>query len=133
MDINLVELDLSTIQQLQGGAVFKQVQKLIAMAVSDCESRITDRRPRKILLCLEVSPKTRVEMIDDTHSETVLDGLKLRLKKDVKFPTRETIEFDCAVGENHALLFNPDSPHNHRQVGLPLTFESEPRTVPMTA
>jgi hypothetical protein len=50
---------------------------------------------------------------------------------DIKCPTRKTIEFDCGVGENHALLFNPDNPHNHRQAGLPLVFEGEAEVVPM--
>ncbi len=134
MEINLVELDLSTIQQLQGGAVFQQAQKLIAAAVADCENRPAEERPRKVSIQLEILPVSRFEEIDDAHTKRVLDGVKLRLQMDVKCPTRKTMEFDCGVGENHALMFNPDSPHNHRQAGLPLTFDEEGRvTVPMTA
>lgn len=133
MEINLVELNLATIQQLQEGAIFQQVQRLIAGAVADCENRPAEERARKVSIQLEILPVSRLEEIDDTHTRRVLDGVKLRLQMDVKCPTRKTIEFDCGVGENHALLFNPDSPHNHRQAGLPLTFENEPATVPLTA
>lgn len=133
MEINLVELNLATIQQLQEGAIFHQVQRLIAGAVADCENRPAEERARKVSIQLEILPVSRLEEIDDTHTRRVLDGVKLRLQMDVKCPTRKTIEFDCGVGENHALLFNPDSPHNHRQAGLPLTFENEPATVPLTA
>jgi hypothetical protein len=134
MEIPLIELDLSTLQQLQGGAVFQQVQKLIAAAVADCEHRPSEERARKVSIQLEILPVSRMEEIDEQHSRRVLDGVKLRLQMDVKCPTRKTIEFDCGVGENHALLFNPSSPHNHRQAGLPLTFEHEASpTVPMRA
>lgn len=133
MEINLVELNLATIQQLQNGGVFQQVQRLIAAAVADCENRPAEERPRKVSIQLEILPVSRLEEIDDQHTRRVLDGVKLRLQMDVKCPTRKTIEFDCGVGDNHALLFNPDSPHNHRQAGLPLTFENEPQTVPLSA
>lgn len=134
MEINLVELNLETIKELQQGAVFQQVQKLIASAVADCESRVGEKRPRKVVIQLEIEPVTRLEEIDDEHTRRVLDGVKLRLQMDLKCPTRKTIEFDCGVGDNHALLFNPENPHNHRQAGLPLTFEGEARdVVPLTA
>lgn len=134
MDINLIELNLSTLQQLQGGAVFQQAQRLIQQAVADCENRVSEKRPRKVVIQLEVEPVTRLEQIDEEHTRRVLDGVKLRLQMDVKCPTRKTIEFDCGVGEGHALLFNPENPHNHRQAALPMTFDSEPREiVPMGA
>jgi len=129
VEINLVELNLSTIQQLQEGAVFQQVQKLIAAAVADCENRPNEERARKVSIQLEILPVSRLEEIDDAHTRRVLDGVKLRLQMDVKCPTRKTIEFDCGVGENHALMFNPESPHNHRQAGLPLTFDGDVREV----
>lgn len=130
MELNLVELNLATIEQLQDGAIFQQVQKLIAQAVTDCENRISEKRPRKIVLQLEIEPMTRSEEIDETHSRRVLDGVKLRLQMDIKCPTRKTIEFDCGVGDGHVLLFNPDNPHNHRQAPLPFTVEGN-ATVPM--
>lgn len=134
MEINLVELNLETIKELQGGAVFQQVQKLIAAAVADCESRIGEKRPRKVVIQLEIEPVTRVDQINDEHFQNVLDGVKLRLQMDLKCPTRKTIEFDCGVGDNHSLMFNPENPHNHRQAGLPFTIEGEPRNVvPLTA
>lgn len=132
MQINLVELDLNTLHQLQDGAIFEQVQKLIKQAVADCENRPGEERARKVTLQLELKPVTEYEEIDDTHTRKVLSGLKLSLQMDVKCPTRKTIEFDCGVGEGHALLFNPDSPHNHRQAALPLTLDGD-ATVPMTA
>lgn len=131
MEINLVELDLNTLHQLQGGAIFEQVQKLIKQAVADCENRPAEDRARKVTIQLEMKPVTRIEDIDETHRRLVLDGLKLSLQMDVKCPTRKTIEFDCGVGDGHALLFNPDSPHNHRQAPLPLTLDA-PDTVAMS-
>jgi len=132
--LNLVELNLATLQQLQDGAVFQQAQKLIQQAVADCESRLGEKRPRKVVIQLEIEPVTSLIDIDEEHTKRILDGVKLRLQMDIKCPTRKTIKFDCGVGEGHALLFNPDNPHNHRQAGLPLTFDGEAReTVPLSA
>ena len=133
MEINLVELNLATLQQLQNGDVFRQAQKLIQQAVADCESRLAEKRPRKVVIQLEIEPVTSLIEVDDEHTKRVLDGVKLRLQMDIKCPTRKTMEFDCGVGDGHALLFNPDNPHNHRQAALPLTFEGEVATVPMAA
>jgi hypothetical protein len=130
MEINLIELDLTTLKELQGGAVFQQVQKLLSAAVADCENRCGEERDRVVTLKLAIKPVTRSEEIDDSHSRKVLDGVKLKLEMDLKCPTRRTIEFDCGVGDNHALLVNPDSPYNHRQAALPLTFEGA-ASVPM--
>lgn len=134
MELNLVELNLATIQQLQDGAVFQQAQKLIQQAVADCESRLTEKRPRKVVIQLEIEPVTALVDIDEENTKRVLEGVKLRLQMDIKCPTRKTMEFDCGVGEGHSLLFNPENPHNHRQAGLPLTFDGDARaTVPLTA
>jgi len=130
--VAVVELNLGTIHQLQGGAIFEQAQKLIQAAVTDCENRPGEERPRKVVLMLELTPITRIEDIDETHTRRVLDGVKLKFHMDVKCPTRRTIEIDCGVGEGHQILFNPDSPHNHRQEPLPLTFENE-QIVPIRA
>lgn len=131
MEINLIELDLTTLKELQNGAVFQQVQRLIAAAVTDCENRPSEKRPRKVILQLELEPTTRVEEVDERNHRVVLDGIKLNLQMDIKCPTRKSIQFDCGVGSGHTLLFNPDSPHNHKQAPLPLTFEGS-ATVPMS-
>lgn len=131
MNINLVELDLASLQQLQGGQVFNQVSKLIASAVADCENRPAEERERVIVLKLSIRPESSVQEIDENTTRRVIDSLKLKLDMDLKCPTRRTIEFDCGLGEDHKLLFNPHSPHNHRQQPLPLVLDGEVTTVKM--
>lgn len=130
MDLNLVELNLETIRDLQDGAIFQQVQKLIASAVADCEARPGEERSRKINIQLELKPVAAVRDLDDKHSVRVLDGVKLYIHMDLKCPTRKSAEIDCGVGEGHALLFNPESIYNHRQALLPGTIDGV-ASVPM--
>jgi hypothetical protein len=131
-ELNLVELNLDTLGQLMDGQILAQFERLLEQAIADCEKRPNEAKSRKVIAILNITPKTRVEQIDDTHTRTVLDGLGLTLDMDVKVPARKTIEFDCGVGIGHKLLFNPHNAHNHRQQPLPLVLEGS-ATVPMRA
>lgn len=124
----VLKLDMETLKQLGGGAAFLQIQKLLEQAVFDIKSRPGDKRARKVVLALELTPKTHNETSEDGLSKQLhLDGVSTKLHMDVKLPPRRTIEFDMGVSDNNELLFNPYCPANWRQSTLPtLDAESNP-------
>jgi len=127
----LLELDFSTFAQLGNGQLERQVQKLIRQAVQDMENRPGEKRARKVRIILSLSPKTHVEANEmNGASEVVLDGAGLKVECGLVVPTRQSMEFDVGFGIDHQVLFNPDSPHNHRQRMLP-AMDVDEATVPM--
>lgn len=121
MVINLHELTLENLAKLQDGAAVAQLMQLIEQAVRDVENRPGDKRARKVILQLEISPKA--QWIDDPADENRkiihLHGAGLTIKMDARLPSRHTIQYDCGVNEHHRLVFNPDSPQAHLQPTLP--------------
>lgn len=122
-ELNLTELSLTTLQELGEGNAFRQVQALLHQAVADCKNRMTEKRARKLVIQLELSPRVRQEDYGDNQSRMVLDGVSLKIQMDLKQPSRKTLEYDCGITESNGLVFNPASPHNHRQMTLPIADE----------
>ena len=127
---DLLELDFSTFAQLGNGQLERQVQKLIRQAVQDMENRPGEKRARKVRITMSLTPKTHVEANEVSGAnEVILDGAGLKVECGLAVPTRQSMEFDVGFGEEHQVLFNPSSPHNHRQRMLPTMVDSD--TVPM--
>lgn len=119
MQINLVELDLASLEQLGGGAAFEQVRRLIEEAVDDMNRRPGDKGKRTIKINLVFEPITRVEQLDEQNFRTVLDGVSLSIEMDFTRPKRKALGYDLGLAAGGRLVFNPDSPHNHRQQVFP--------------
>jgi hypothetical protein len=113
----LLDFDLRTLEKLGNGNAVRQFEALLTQCLTDIDNRQGDKRARKLKLQIEVFPKTHME--DDEHGKPVrvLDGVGLRITMDAKLPTRQTIDYDCALDEGR-LLFNPWSPTNWRQQSL---------------
>lgn len=119
MPINLERLTLASLAALDGGVAVKQFLRLLEQAQNDIQSRPGEKRARKIQIVLSLAPKTVVDHDADTgHSETVLTGCSLGIFLDVKLPNRRTMEYDLGIGADGSLLFNRDSPFDHRQPTL---------------
>lgn len=117
---NLIEFDLASLAELGDGHAFRQVQILLAQAVLDCRSRPLEKGARKMTVQFELAPRVRQEDYGEQgQTRTVLDGITLKIKMDVRCPARQTLDYDCGVTEKNQLVFNPQDAYNHRAVTLP--------------
>lgn len=124
----LLEFDLETLRQLGGGAVFNQIARLIQQCVDDCEKRPGEKRARKVMINLELSPKSHEEPgIEEDSVRLLADGIDLVIKCDNKLPNRKSMSFDCGIAKGGKLLFNPHNPINHRQMPLPIVIDQKSR------
>ncbi len=120
MASELSEFSLENLALLDDGLVVRQVALLIRSAVADIKSRPGEKRPRKIQIQVELTPKTvREEDEDGQRVHTLLTGVAMKVGLDCKLPNRKTLEYDLGVaGSQDRLLFNPNSPYDHRQKTL---------------
>jgi hypothetical protein len=109
----LLPLTLDTIHQLHDPD--KAFQIALQRAVKDCIDRPSDERSRKVTLQINLTPVK--EVIDNVISCEGAHGL---FQVRCKIPDWETRTYDFGVRTNGALVFNPDSPGNHRQKAFDL-------------
>ena len=123
---HLLDFDLETLRQLGNGAVFNQIMRLIEQCVDDCQRRPGEKRPRKVMIQLNISPKSHDEAgIDEDTVRKVADGIELMVTADNKLPNRKSMSFDCGIGPGNKILFNPYNPVNHRQLPLPVVLDQK--------
>lgn len=124
---HLLDFDLETMRELGGGAPFRQIMRLVEQCVKDCEDRPREARPRKVMICLEITPKTseQPDSIDEDSFKVVADGLGLKILCDNKLPNRKSMSFDCGIAPGNKILFNPYNPTNHRQLPLPVVVDQK--------
>lgn len=124
---HLLDFDLETLRRLGNGAVFTQIMRLLDQCVDDCQKRPAEKRPRKVMIQIELAPKYHEEPgIDEDTTRNVVDGLDLVIKCDNKLPNRKSMSFDCGIGPGNKILFNPYNPVNHRQMPLPIVLDQKP-------
>jgi hypothetical protein len=111
--MGLQRLSLESIKELDGGAAMHTFQDAVQRAVKDCIERPGDKRARKVVLQLALVP---VPMI--TGNTIDCDGAKGAFQCKVKIPDWETREVDFGVQNSGDLIFNPDSPRDHRQMTM---------------
>ena len=111
--MSLKRLSLESIKELDGGAAMQTFQTAVQRAVKDCIDRPGDKRPRKVVLQLAITPVPVIQgnVID-------CDGAKGAFQCKVKIPDWETRTVDFGVQNSGDLIFNPDSPHDHRQTTM---------------
>lgn len=123
---HLVDFDLETLRQLGNGMVFNQVMRLIQQCVEDCSARPLEKRPRKVLIVINLTPKTHDEPgIDEDTVRQIADGIGMVIQCDNKLPNRKSMSFDCGIGKGGKILFNPHNPVNHRQMPLPIVLDQK--------
>ena len=113
MPHQLLRLSLQNISQLDSGLAMEMFQGNLRRAVKDCLDRPTDRRARKVTLQVNLTPVTEIRgnIVD-------CDGAKGVFLCKAKLPDFESREVDFGVQQSGELLFNPDSPQNHKQMTL---------------
>lgn len=116
--MGLQRLSLESMKRLDAGRAMEAFQLCVERATQDCVDRPGDNRARKVLLQMTFKPVTVV------NGNTIdCDGAKGSFQCRVKIPDWETQEVDFGVretrderGDKHAtLVFNEDSPRDHRQ------------------
>ena len=108
--MSLKQLTLQTLQDLDFGKASMGFQRLLTQAVLDCINRPADDRIRKITMQLNLKPVA--ETVGNTIS---CEGAKGVFQMRLHIPDMETPEVDFGVRENGMLVFNEDSPREHRQ------------------
>ena len=111
--MSLLRLNLESIKELDGGATMQTFQDAVQRAVKDCIDRPGDKRARKVVLQLALTPVPNISgnVID-------CDGAKGVFQCRVKIPDWEMREVDFGVQNSGDLIFNPDSPRDHKQMTL---------------
>jgi hypothetical protein len=113
MSSNLKRVSLNTMGELDGGLAATTFQDALKRAVKDCIERPGDKRPRKVILQMTLVP---VPVISGNTIDC--DGAKGSFQCRVKIPDWEAREVDFGVQNSGDLIFNPDSPRDHRQMTL---------------
>jgi len=111
--MGLKRLTLETIKDLDSGIAMETFSIAVQRAVKDCLDRPGDKRARKVMLSLNITPKAVV-----TNNTIDCEGARGIFQCKVKIPDWETREVDFGVQQDGNLIFNPDSPTDHRQMTL---------------
>jgi len=110
---NLLRLTAETLHQVDFGKATEAFQRLLKRAVLDCEDRPTMKKARKVTLEVQLTPEPEFE--GNTVNCYTAKGV-LVVKSSV--PDYATNEIDFGIRNNGELVFNPDSPGNHRQMTM---------------
>ena len=127
MSNQLIKLTLDKMGQIDSGRAMVAFQNCLQRAVQDCIDRPGVKTKRKVILEIQVWP---VPYVDGNTIDC--ESISATIKAKCGIPQYETQELDFGFKNNGDLVFNPDSPTNHRQQ----TFDemrdpdpNEPRTV----
>lgn len=106
----LKRLTLKTMEQLDYGKAMIAFQRQLERAVHDCIDRPGDKRARKITLQFNVVPIPEIDG-NTIHCDSAKGTFTIRCK----VPDYETSIVDFGITREGDLVFNPDSPADHRQ------------------
>lgn len=108
--MGLKELTLENLKDLDYGKASLTFDKALRRAVADCLDRPGDNRARTVSLELKLSP------VSDVVGSTIsCEGAKGVFKVKCSIPNWETQMVDFGVKRDGRLVFNEDSPRDHRQ------------------
>lgn len=109
----MLRLTLDAMRELDGGRAMETFQDAVRVAVKDCIDRPGDKRPRKVVLQLTLKP---VPVIEGNTIDC--DGANGAFQCKTMLPQYETREVNFGVQQSGDLIFNPDSPTDHKQATL---------------
>jgi len=119
MALDLREVSIENLCYLDGGVAVEQIRRLLTEANRDIQSRPGVGGARTLKITLKLTPKVHKDVDNDTgRTETHLLGVGLDIHFDLKKPERKTLTYDLGVSGDK-LLFNRNSPYDHRQHTLP--------------
>jgi hypothetical protein len=108
--VGLKRFNLESLKDLKNGEALVTFQTAVQRAVKDCIDRPGDKRARKVILQMTLKPVPQI-----TGNTIDCDGAKGTFQCRVRIPDWETQEVDFGVQQSGDLLYNPDSPNDHRQ------------------
>lgn len=114
----LQKLTAATLKSLDKGKLAVTLEKALQRAVSDCIDRPGDDRARKVHLQFDLTPVVEVD-----ENVVYCEGVKAKYQLRTKVPDWESRVLDFGVQRDGSLVFNEESPDNHRQTAIP--FEDE--------
>jgi hypothetical protein len=109
--MSLQRLTLETIKDLDSGIAMETFQTAVQRAVKDCMDRPGDKRARKVVLQFAITPVATI-----SGNQIDCEGAKGVFQCKTKIPDYETREVDFGVQQSGDLIFNPDSPRDHKQM-----------------
>lgn len=111
--MGMLRFDLESMNHLDGGITPKMFQDAVRRAVKDCLERPGDDRARTVVLQLKLKP------VAVTNGNTIdCEGCDGVFQCKTKIPDFETRSVNFGVQNSGDLIFNPDSPRDHRQTTL---------------
>ncbi len=111
--MSLQRFSLNNLPDLDGGRALETFQNSLRVAVKDCMDRPGDKRVRKVVLQMTLTPVAR---IDGTSIDC--DGADANFQVKTMLPHYETQPVNFGVQQSGDLIFNPDSPRDHKQTTL---------------
>jgi len=108
--VGLKELTLGNLKDLDFGKASTTFEVALQRAVKDCLDRPGDDRARTVVLEMKITPVK--EILGNTLS---CEGAKGVFRIKCTLPNWETQVVDFGVRSNGKLVFNEDSPRDHRQ------------------
>jgi len=106
----LMKLTLDVIGEVDCGRALQAFQSCQQIAVRDCIDRPGVKTKRKVILEMNVWP---VAEIDGNTIDC--ESITATFKAKYNLPNYETQELDFGIRNGGDLVFNPDSPTNHKQ------------------
>lgn len=103
-------LTLESLKHLDGGRALQMFDLLLRRAGQDCYDRPADRSARKVPMTAILKPV----MGQDGRC----DGVTLEIEFNPSTPKFRTATFPMLLKPNGAIVFNPDSPDNPRQLTM---------------
>ncbi|MFZ5832388.1 MAG: hypothetical protein ACOY3P_20065 [Planctomycetota bacterium] len=107
---DLKKFALENLGDLDLGKAKVGFERLVRQAALDCIDRPGDKRARRVTLTVTLKPVSTV------NGNTIdCESIDASLKAKAAIPDFETRTYDFAIRNNGDMLFNPESPTNHKQ------------------
>jgi hypothetical protein len=111
----LTNLQLETLNKLDGGRPAIAFLKVLRQAALDCADRPLEKRPRQVTMRFEIVPSYEET---DVKGVFVCTGTVGAFSYQVKVPPHRTKDLSFGIDRQGDLFFNENSPTNVRQMAL---------------
>jgi hypothetical protein len=109
----LTKFSLETMKDLDGGRATLTFDEQVKRAVLDCIDRPGEKRVRVVTLQMKITP---VPVISGNTIDC--DGVDAILQCRTQLPDHPSRQVNFGIKHDGSLIFNPDSPADHRQTTL---------------
>jgi hypothetical protein len=113
---------VKNLQDLENGKVALAINKALQRCVEDVKDRPNEKKARKVLAQFELTPKLEKD-------SGVLEEVEVVIHVRERVPDRRSRIYPMVPASDGMLLFEPTSPDNPRQGGLPYREQEPAETV----